>query len=114
MKTAFPYRYPLELPTFEYGCLMELIIKKETKERQGTLMSNQCLICLCYTMWGNLQCVAVVISWHSTMFYVRNMKEKSVTFFFLKLKAKEKANFSKIIGGEGDFSVKNLGLLFQR
>ena len=30
------------------------------------------------------------------------MKEKSVSFFFLKLKAKEKANFSKVIWGEGD------------
>ena len=40
------------------------------------------------------------------------MKEKSITFCFLKLKAKEKANFSKIIG-EGDFSVENLGLFLQ-
>ena len=32
------------------------------------------------------------------------MKEKSVKFCFLKLKVKEKANFSKIIEGEeGDF-----------
>ena len=37
------------------------------------------------------------------------MKEKSVKFCFLKLKAKEKANFSK----EGDGSVENLGLFFQ-
>ena len=41
------------------------------------------------------------------------MKEKSITFRFLKLKAKEKANFSNIIGGECDFSVKKLGLFFQ-
>ena len=47
VKTAFPYRYLLELPTFEYGCLMELNIKKATKQKQGTLMSNQCLICRC-------------------------------------------------------------------
>ena len=49
------------------------------------------------------------------------MKEKSVTIRFLKLKAKEKANFSKIIWGggggrggvEGDISAENLGLFFQ-
>ena len=40
------------------------------------------------------------------------MKEKSVIFCFLKLKAKEKGNFSKIIGGEGDLSLENLGLFF--
>ena len=40
------------------------------------------------------------------------MEEKSVTFCFLKLKGKEKANFSKFIG-ESEFSVENLGLLFQ-
>ena len=39
------------------------------------------------------------------------MKEKSVAFCFLQLKAKEKATFSKII--EGGFYVKNLGLFFQ-
>ena len=48
------------------------------------------------------------------------MKEKSVTFCFLKLNAKEKANFSKITGGgEGwgggglGIFVENLGLFFQ-
>ena len=41
------------------------------------------------------------------------MKEKSATFYVLKWKAKEKANFSEIIGEEGDFSVENLGLFFQ-
>ena len=40
------------------------------------------------------------------------MNEKSVTFCFVKLKAKKNTNFSKIIG-EGDFSVENLGLFFQ-
>ena len=34
---------------------------------------------------------------HSTKFFVKDMKEKPVTFCFLKLKAKEKANFSKIM-----------------
>ena len=32
MKTAFPYRYILGLPTFEYGCLVGLNIKV----RRGT------------------------------------------------------------------------------
>ena len=49
------------------------------------------------------------------------MKEKSVTFFFLKLKAKEKSSFSKVMGGGGvggggvggDCYVENLGLFFQ-
>ena len=41
------------------------------------------------------------------------MKEKSVLFCFLELKGKEKENFSKIIGGEGDLSLENLGLFFQ-
>ena len=39
------------------------------------------------------------------------MKEKSVAFCFLQLKAKEKVTVSKII--EGGFYVKNLGLFFQ-
>ena len=42
------------------------------------------------------------------------MKEKSVTFCFIKLKAKEKSNFSKIIGARvSDFSVENLGPFLQ-
>ena len=45
-------------------------------------------------------------------FYVKDMKEKSVTFCFLKLKPKEKGNFSKIIERKGDFSVENLDLCF--
>ena len=44
---------------------------------------------------------------------VKEMKEKYVTLCFLKLKAKEKANFSKNHRGKGDFSVKNLGHFFQ-
>ena len=37
MKIAFPYRYILELPTFEYGCLMGLNSKEGTKaEARGT------------------------------------------------------------------------------
>ena len=44
LKTAFPYRYFLELATLEYGCLMKVNIKKLTRQRQATLMSNQCLI----------------------------------------------------------------------
>ena len=34
------------------------------------------------------------------------MKEKSVTFCFLKLKAKEKSKFPRNHRGEGDFSVE--------
>ena len=41
---AFLYRYILELPTFEYGCLIRLNIKKEIRQMQGALMSNHCLI----------------------------------------------------------------------
>ena len=37
---------------------------------------------------------------------VKEMKEKSVTFCFLKLKAKEKPNFSKITGGRVTFLWK--------
>ena len=36
-------------------------------------------------------------------FCVKKMKEKFVAFCFLKLKAKKKANFSKIIGGRVTF-----------
>ena len=36
-----------ELPTLEYGCLMELNTKKGTRQRQGTLVTNHCLICHC-------------------------------------------------------------------
>ena len=76
-------------------------------------MSNDCLICYLDTVWRNLQCLAVVIKRHRIKFCVKDRKEKSVTFCFLKLKAKEKANFSKIIGGECEFSVENLGRFFQ-
>ena len=38
------------------------------------------------------------------------MKKKYVTFCFLKLKAKEKANCQN--HQEGDISVENLGLFF--
>ena len=37
MKTAFPYRYIPELPTFAYGCLLGLNIKVGTRQRQETL-----------------------------------------------------------------------------
>ena len=40
------------------------------------------------------------------------MKEKCVTFSFLKLKAKKK-QISPKSSGEGDFSVENLGLFFK-
>ena len=36
-------------------------------------------------------------------FCVKEMKEKSVTFCFLKLKTKEEANIPKIIKGRGNF-----------
>ena len=39
------------------------------------------------------------------------MKENSVTFCFLELKAKEKVNFSKIIGGGWLFSGEFRSLL---
>ena len=54
-------------------------------------------------MWRNFQYLAVVIQMHSTMSCVKEMKEKSVTFCFLKLKAKEKANFSTITEGRVAF-----------
>ena len=44
MKTVIPYRYILELPIFEYGCLMELIINEETKQRQGAVMRQTVVI----------------------------------------------------------------------
>ena len=43
-KTAFPYRYILELHIFEYGCLVGLNMKEGTRQRQEALMSNHCLI----------------------------------------------------------------------
>ena len=49
-------------------------------------------------MWRNFQCQAVVIKRNSIKFCVKDRNEKSITFCFPKLKAKEKANFSKIIG----------------
>ena len=60
MKTVFPNRYILELPTFEYGCLVELNKKEGTSQKQGPLMSNHCVTTV-YTMWRNLQYVTVVI-----------------------------------------------------
>ena len=41
------------------------------------------------------------------------MKEKSVTFCFLKLKAKGKSKFLQNYRGEGEFSLENSGLFFQ-
>ena len=36
MKTAFLYRYILELSTFDYGCcLVGLYINEEKRQRQG-------------------------------------------------------------------------------
>ena len=43
------------------------------------------------------------------MFCVKKMKEKCVTFCFIKLHAKVSPKSS----GEGDFSVQKLGLFFQ-
>ena len=43
MKTEFPYWCILELPTFEYGCLVGLNIKDGARQGQGALMSNHCL-----------------------------------------------------------------------
>ena len=45
------------------------------------------------TMWRNLQCLTVVIQMHRPTFCVKEMKEKSVTFCFLK--SKGKTRFSK-------------------
>ena len=42
-------------------------------------------------------------------FCVNEMKEKCLTFCFLKLKAKVSSNH----GGEGDFPVEKLGFFFQ-
>ena len=47
MKTTFPYQYILKLPTFEYGCLVGSDIKEGTRQSQGVLMSNDCLISHC-------------------------------------------------------------------
>ena len=44
MKTAFPYRYILALPTFDYGCLVWQNIKEWARQRQGALISNHCLL----------------------------------------------------------------------
>ena len=45
-------------------------------------------------------CLAVIIWRQSTKFCVKEMKEKSVIFRFLKLKAKRKEKFFQIIEGE--------------
>ena len=44
-------------------------------------------------------------------FCVKEMKEKSVTFCFLKLKTKEEANIPKIIKGRGNFCGEFRSLL---
>ena len=36
MKTAFPYRYILALPTFEYGCLVAKYQGGDKAEARGT------------------------------------------------------------------------------
>ena len=92
MKTAFPYRYLLELPTFEYGCLIELNIKKGTRERQGKLMSNQCLICHCrydveeLPMPGSSNLMAE----HKVLYYKYQGKIRYVLFSSIKSKRKSK------------------------
>ena len=76
---------------------MGLNIKAETRQRQETLMNNHCLI---RHRWNDVEERTVS---DSSKFCVNDMKEKSVTFCFLKLKAIEKANFSKIPGGRVTF-----------
>ena len=70
-------------------------IEEGARQRQGTLMRNHCLVSHRYdvekfTVPGS--------SNFCGKFCVEEMKEKSVAFCFLKLKAKKKANFFKIIG----------------
>ena len=102
MKTESLCRYILELPTFEYGCLVGLSIKDGTKQRQGALISDHCLIShrwydvVNLTVPGNSNLKVQ----HTTKFCVKEMKQKSATFFFLILKAKEISSKSS---GRGQF-----------
>ena len=59
MKTAFPYRYILALPNFEYGRLVWLNIKEETRQRQGVLMNNHFLLNHC---WYDMEKLTVYVS----------------------------------------------------
>ena len=91
MKTAFQYRYILELSTCEYGCLVGLQFKEGKKQRQtgGTMMSNVCLIS---HSWCDVEKLTVpgssdliqVFQGHSKKFCVRKIKEECVTFCFIK------------------------------
>ena len=49
---AFPYRYILELPTFEYSCLMGLNIKEGTRQRQSAPLSDMPPLIRCGETYG--------------------------------------------------------------
>ena len=87
----------------------------QIKEGMETLMSNFCLISHCcyivekLTVLDSSNLNLTFFQGHSKKFCVKKMKEKCVTFCFIKLNAKIPPKSL----GEGDFSVQTLGLFFQ-
>ena len=108
MKTGFPYRYILELPTFGYGCLVGLNIKEGMRQRQGALMSNHRLISQHWHNAGKLTVPGSSNLNSTAQIFVLKRWKKNVTFCLLKLKVKEKGNFFKIIGGRVTFPWRSL------
>ena len=78
--------------------MVGLNIKEGTRQRQGTLMSNHCLISHCWYDVEKLTVPGSISLKAQHKVFVKEMKGKSVTFCFLKLKVKEIENISKIIG----------------
>ena len=114
VKTAFLYRCILELPHFEYVAVWWDYISRRGRGWGGEgepLMSNLCLIS---HYWYNVEKLTVHGSsnlnfkGHSKKFCVKKMKEKWVTFCFIKLNAKASPKSS----GEGWlFCTENRSLL---
>ena len=62
VETAFLYQCILELPYFEYGCLVgsSQVGEEAEARREEALMSNICLINPIDTMWRNLLYLVVL------------------------------------------------------
>ena len=100
MKTAFPYRYIPELPTFKYGCLMGLNFKMGIRQNQGELMSNHCLICHC---WYDVEELTVSGSSNSKAYHISFVLKiwKKNLLHFVSLNEKQRKKQISLKSSEG-------------
>ena len=99
-KKAFLYLSILELCAFEDGCFVGLHIKEGKRQRGSGALMN--IICLISHRLSDVEKLAVPgssnlnssFSGTQKKFCVKNMKEKYVTFCFIKLNAKASPKLS--------------------